>query len=59
MYCQRRINMKTFALFFGLLFGNNYVPEDGAAVYLRSETVVINDKVSERIISIKIGRAHV
>ena len=48
--------MKTFALFFSLMFGNNYQEQDGATVYLRSQTTVINDVVSERIISITEGK---
>lgn len=48
--------MKTIALLCGFLFGNNYQPEDGATVYLRSETIVVNDKLTDRIISITEGK---
>lgn len=46
--------MQTFVLFLNLFF-NNYVEVDGATVYIHAQTTIVNDKLTERIISVKEG----
>lgn len=46
--------MQTFVLFLNLFF-NNYVEVDGSTVYIHSQTTIVNDKLTERIISVKEG----
>jgi hypothetical protein len=49
--------MKTFALLFGLVFGNNYEAQEGSTVYLQSQVLVKNDQlITNRIVSITEGK---
>lgn len=49
--------MKSLFLLANFFFGNQYEEVDGALVYLRTETVIVDDEVKvDRIITMRQGR---
>ena len=45
-----------FGLLLSLVLGNNYQEVDGGTVYIQSHVTIVNDKLTDRIISVREGR---